>query len=179
MLALSDCPIRRLWCQFIFPAINTSVDMRVKFPNFIGSIVVPDQLQHGLHCIYLGHLANVKELAAGRPARLHSITVYGVLRQPMFSSLVSIDLDLGPHGAKDVEYLSFSGYGEVSCYKTYSYDVRTCVSQHASELHHLCRRDTKSWYFSLQPLPHYPRQFLHDVHPDSIATDAYGEQRHG
>lgn len=178
LLSMADCPIRRLWCLYIFPCINSSVAMRVKYPNFIGSIKVPASLQRKLTCVCIGHLSNVKQLGVGGPARIHSITVCGSLHMYAPSMPISCDIDLGQHGVKDVEYLSYKGYGNISCYKNYSYGLQTVVSTHAHELQHLHRRDSKMWCFDLDTVAaSYPRTYLDDVNPrDPLPTHVYGEQ---
>jgi hypothetical protein len=178
MMRMDDCPIRRLWCQFIFPCINTSVDMRVKFPKFIGSIHVPDMLHNKLTYICVGHISNVRSLASNLPATIYSVTVYGSLRQPLYSSLASVDTDLGQHGAKAVQYLSFGGYGELTCTKEYTYGVQTAIHPHAHETQHMKRRDYKMWNFSLHSHPaSYPRHLLAAVNTHHhISRYAYGEQ---
>lgn len=174
MMALADCPIKRLWCLFLFPCINTSVDMRVKYPRFIGRIRVPARLANKLAYVCQGHVGNVKLLAQGGPARLYSITVYGIMRHEPYS----VDLDLGRHGAKDVEFVSYFGYGSLSRFVTYSYPMQTALSSHAHQLQHLMRKETKSWSWTLDDVsPQYPRQFLEEVNPhNSIAACHYGEQ---
>lgn len=158
--------------------INSSVDIRVAHPGFIGSIKVPESLQIKLSWVCQGHLSNVRELAQNRPAHLYSITVYGHLRQPLFSSMVSLDTSLGPHGAKDLAFLSFSGYGEVTCQKRHSYEGQRALSKGVNELQNLVRQDNSFWSFSLQTVPAaYPYNFLTDVnHDHSISPVHYGEQ---
>lgn len=157
---------------------NNSVDIRSAYPGFIGSIRVSESLQYKLSSICNHHIYNVQQLAAGEPAQLYSITVYGHLRQPLFSPLVSSDTSMGPHGVKDVEYLSYGGYGELTCRKTYNYLAQTIVSKHANELHNLHRFENKIYTFSMQTVPDsYPHQFLAEVNPNhSINPLAYGEQ---
>jgi hypothetical protein len=178
-LYLTDCPIKRLWCLYVFPCISSSVAMRVKYPNFIGSIKVPASLQRKLLAVCIGHVTNVQQLATNRPARIYSITVYGSLRQYDGSMPVSRDPYLGQHGSKDLEYVSHGGYGELSCQKTYRYPMQTIVSKRANELQHLDRGESRSWNFNMVTVDDsYPRQFLLDVNPyDRISAYAYGEQQ--
>jgi hypothetical protein len=175
---MDDCPIKRMWCLYVFPMLNDSVAMRVKYPNFIGSIKVPASLQRKLVAVCMGHVTNVEQLASNRPARIYSITVYGSLRQQDGIMDVSCDTDLDQHGSKDVEFLSYGGYGELICYKHYHYPMQTTVSKHANELQQLTRQESKYWKFSMTTVhDSYPRRFLLDVNPSPcLAEYAYGEQ---
>jgi hypothetical protein len=152
--------------------------MRVKYPNFIGSIKVPASLQRKLVAVCIGHVTNVQQLATNRPARIYSITVYGSLRLYDASMPASCDSHLEQHGSKDIEYMSYGGYGELTCSKTYCYPMQNAVSKHANELQHLARTDYKCWWFKLETVADsYPKQFLVAVNPHGcIAEYAYGEQ---
>ena len=178
--ALSDCcpDLLRNCLRRVLRKCNNSVDIRSGHPGFIGRIKVPESLQIKLSWVCKAHLANVKALAQNRPAYLYHITVYGHLRQPLYSSMVSLDTHLGPCGAKDLTFLSFNGYGEVTCMKRYNYDVQTAVSEGVNEVQLLQRYDTGYWTFSLKTVPEsYPHQLLKDVHPaHSISHVHYGGQ---
>jgi hypothetical protein len=61
---------------------ENSVDIRSAYPGFIGSIRVPESLQHKLSCICKHHMFNVQQLAEGEPAQLYSITRMGTCGSP-------------------------------------------------------------------------------------------------